>query len=80
MMTPLRGVDGQVYAFAQGSVLVSGFGISGKDGSKISLNVPSSAEFRTVRGRARGTDEVRFRCATSSSISILRISPPRPGL
>jgi flagellar P-ring protein precursor FlgI len=42
LMTPLRGVDGQVYAFAQGSVLVSGFGISGKDGSKISLNVPSS--------------------------------------
>jgi flagellar P-ring protein precursor FlgI len=42
LMTPMRGVDGQVYAFAQGSVLVSGFGISGKDGSKISLNVPSS--------------------------------------
>lgn len=42
LMTPLRGVDGQVYAFGQGSLLVSGFGISGKDGSKISLNVPSS--------------------------------------
>jgi flagellar P-ring protein precursor FlgI len=42
LMTPLRGVDGQVYAFAQGSMLVSGFGISGRDGSKISLNVPSS--------------------------------------
>ena len=42
LMTPLKGVDGQVYAFAQGSVLVSGFGISGKDGSRISLNVPSS--------------------------------------
>ncbi len=42
LMTPLRGVDGQVYAFAQGSVIVSGFGINGKDGSRISLNVPSS--------------------------------------
>jgi flagellar P-ring protein precursor FlgI len=42
LMTPLRGVDGQVYAFAQGSIIVSGFGISGKDGSRISLNVPSS--------------------------------------
>jgi len=42
LMTPLRGVDGQVYAFAQGSVVVSGFGVNGKDGSKISLNVPSS--------------------------------------
>jgi flagellar P-ring protein precursor FlgI len=42
LMTPLRGVDGQVYAFGQGSVIVSGFGIQGKDGSRISLNVPSS--------------------------------------
>ena len=42
LMTPLHAVDGQVYAFAQGSMIVSGFGISGKDGSRISLNVPSS--------------------------------------
>ncbi len=34
LMTPMRGVDGQVYAFAQGNVLVSGFGIQGKDGSQ----------------------------------------------
>ena len=42
IMTPLRGADGQTYAVAQGNVLVSGFGINGKDGSRISLNVPSS--------------------------------------
>ena len=42
LMTPLRGVDGQVYAFAQGSMVVSGFGVQGKDGSKISVNVPSA--------------------------------------
>jgi len=42
LMTPLRGADGQVYAVAQGNVLVSGFGVNGKDGSRISLNVPSS--------------------------------------
>jgi flagellar P-ring protein precursor FlgI len=41
LMTPLRGVDGEVYAFAQGSLTVSGFGIEGKDGSKITINVPS---------------------------------------
>jgi flagellar P-ring protein precursor FlgI len=41
IMTPLHGADGEVYAMAQGSLVVSGFGISGKDGSKISLNVPS---------------------------------------
>ena len=53
LMTPLRGVDGQVYAFAQGSVLVSGFGISGKDGSKISLNVPSSGRIPNGAGVER---------------------------
>ena len=42
IMTPLHGADGEVYAMAQGSVLVSGFGVEGKDGSKVSLNVPSA--------------------------------------
>jgi flagellar P-ring protein precursor FlgI len=40
-MAPLRGIDGEVYAIAQGSLIVSGFGVSGKDGSRIALNVPS---------------------------------------
>jgi flagellar P-ring protein precursor FlgI len=42
LMTPLRGIDGEVYAIAQGNMVVSGFGANGRDGSKISLNVPSS--------------------------------------
>jgi len=42
LMTPLRGIDGEVYAIGQGSMVVSGFGANGKDGSRISLNVPSS--------------------------------------
>ena len=42
LMTPLRGIDGEVYAIGQGSLIVSGFGVSGKDGSRIALNVPSS--------------------------------------
>ncbi|MGH8294101.1 MAG: flagellar basal body P-ring protein FlgI [Steroidobacteraceae bacterium] len=42
IMTPLRGADGQVYAMAQGSVLVNGFGVAGKDGSSITVNIPSS--------------------------------------
>jgi flagellar P-ring protein FlgI len=41
LMTPMRGADGEVYAMAQGNVVVSGFGVNGKDGSRISLNVPS---------------------------------------
>lgn len=42
LMTPLRGIDGEVYGIAQGSLVVSGFGVSGKDGSRIALNVPSA--------------------------------------
>ena len=40
IMTPLRGADGEVYAIAQGSLVVGGFGVSGKDGSRIAVNVP----------------------------------------
>ena len=42
LMTPLRGVDGELYGMAQGSLVVSGFGVKGNDGSKLSINVPSS--------------------------------------
>src|SRR5690606_11904294 len=30
LMTPLRGIDGEVYGIAQGSLVVSGFGASGR--------------------------------------------------
>jgi flagellar P-ring protein precursor FlgI len=42
LMTPLKGADGQVYALAQGSLFVGGFGARGSDGSKITVNVPSA--------------------------------------
>jgi flagellar P-ring protein FlgI len=42
LMTPLRGMDGEVYAIAQGNMVVGGFGASGSDGSKITVNVPSA--------------------------------------
>ena len=42
LMAPLKGADGQVYAVAQGSLMVSGFGASGRDGSRISVNAPNS--------------------------------------
>ncbi len=41
LMTPLRGADGQVYALAQGNLVVGGFGAEGGDGSRISINIPS---------------------------------------
>jgi len=41
LITPLKGLDNQVYAMAQGNLAVGGLGLSGEDGSKISINVPS---------------------------------------
>ena len=41
LMTPLKGIDGQVYAVAQGNLIVGGVGISGEDGSSVTVNVPS---------------------------------------
>jgi flagellar P-ring protein FlgI len=41
LMTPMRGADGEVYAIAQGNLVVGGFGAEGRDGSRISVNVPS---------------------------------------
>ncbi len=42
LVTPLRGLDGQVYAIAQGNLVVNGFGAQANDGSKVTVNVPTS--------------------------------------
>jgi flagellar P-ring protein precursor FlgI len=41
LMMPLKGIDGETYAIAQGNLVVGGFGAAGLDGSRISVNVPS---------------------------------------
>ena len=40
LMAPLKGADGQLYAIAQGNVVVGGFGV-GSAGSSVTVNVPS---------------------------------------
>jgi flagellar P-ring protein precursor FlgI len=42
LMTPLKGIDGQVYAIAQGNVVVGGLAAEGGDGSSVTVNIPSS--------------------------------------
>ena len=41
LMTPLMGADGEVYAIAQGNLVVGGLGIEAGDGSSLMLNVPT---------------------------------------
>ena len=67
LMSPLRGADGEVYAIAQGNLAVSGLGVSGDDGSSITLNVPSVGRIplgatveRAVPNPFAGADKIVF--------------------
>ncbi len=41
ILSPLYGADGQIYAMAQGNLAVGGLGITAKDGSQLTVNVPT---------------------------------------
>lgn len=41
ILTPLIGADGQIYAMAQGNLAVGGLGVSAKDGSNVTINIPT---------------------------------------
>lgn len=41
LQTMLRGIDGNVYAIAQGSLVVGGLGVEGADGSRVTVNTPT---------------------------------------
>lgn len=41
LMTPLMGADGEIYAIAQGNLIVGGMGVSGADGSSLTINIPT---------------------------------------
>ncbi|CAG0938440.1 hypothetical protein GPROT2_00214 [Gammaproteobacteria bacterium] len=87
LVTPLKGMDGQIYAISQGNLAVSGLGISGQDGSKISINVPSVGTIpngatveRAVPTQFAGTDHLMlnlnqpdFTTATRLADSINRL-------
>ena len=65
IMTPLKGADGQVYAMAQGNLVVGGFGAEAGDGSRITVNIPSAGRIpngatveRTVRNAFNVGDHI----------------------
>ena len=41
LMTPLLGADGETYAVAQGNLAVGGLGVTGNDGSSLTVNIPT---------------------------------------
>jgi flagellar P-ring protein precursor FlgI len=72
LLAPLCGADGEVYAMAQGSLIVSGFGVSGRDGSRIAVNVPSGGR---IPGGATVEREVRSSFATAPTVTLNLNSP-----
>ncbi|MDG4867164.1 flagellar basal body P-ring protein FlgI [Guyparkeria sp. 1SP6A2] len=42
LMTPLKGADDNIYAVAQGSLIVGGLDASGQDGSRVTVNIPTA--------------------------------------
>src|SRR5690554_7726675 len=42
LMTPLSGIDGEVYALAQGALVVGGLSASGNSGSSVTINTANS--------------------------------------
>ena len=67
LMSPLKGADGQVYAIAQGNLVVGGFGADGADGSRLVVNVPSVGR---IPGGASVERSVASPFDTSNSITL----------
>lgn len=80
VMTPLKGADGQIYAMAQGNLVVGGFGAQGSDGSSITVNVPSVGRIpngatveRTVLARMPGEGKVELHLHEADFTTATRI-------
>lgn len=71
VMTPLNAADGNVYAVAQGSVLISGFKAEG-EGASITEGVPTSG---TIPGGARIEKEIGFDFGHMRSIRLALRAP-----
>lgn len=80
ILTPLYGADGQIYAMAQGNVAVGGLGVSGRDGSQLTVNVSTvgripdgaSVERPVATGFAQGTT-LRFNLHRSDFLTATRV-------
>lgn len=67
LMTPLKGINGSVYAIAQGNLVVGGLGASGNDGSSVTINIPSVGR---IPNGATVEREVPMRFAQGSTLAL----------
>ena len=80
ILTPLYGADGQIYAMAQGNLAVGGLGISAKDGSQLTVNVPTVGRIaegasveRAVATGFETADLVRYNLFNADFLTAARV-------
>ncbi|WP_432453528.1 MULTISPECIES: flagellar basal body P-ring protein FlgI [unclassified Agarivorans] len=81
IQTFLKGADGEVYALAQGSLIVGGFGAEGADGSKVISNTPTVGRIpngaiveRAVPSPFMSGDTITFNLKRSDFTSAKRLA------
>ncbi|HSM74981.1 MAG TPA: flagellar basal body P-ring protein FlgI [Desulfobacterales bacterium] len=72
LLTPLRGVDREVYALAQGAVSVGGFGATGTTGSSVTQNHLLAAQ---IPGGATVEKEIPFALAGRQELTLTLFQP-----
>ena len=80
VLSPLYGADGQIYAMAQGNLAVGGLGVSGRDGSKLTVNVPTVGRVpegasveRAVATGFESADVLRWNLFTADFLTAARV-------
>ena len=80
ILTALYGADGQVYAMAQGNLAVGGLGVSGQDGSKLTVNVPTVGRIadgasveRAVATAFESSELLRWNLAQADFLTATRV-------
>ncbi len=56
VLAPLYGANGQIYAMAQGNLVVGGLGVEAADGSRLSVNIPSAGRIEGGASVERAVD------------------------